>query len=530
MGQVVRRRGWAWLGLAIVVSFVARLPFLGLPMISDEGGYAYVARRWFNDTGHLYHDIWVSRPQGILFVYGMVDWVGGASVVSFRFAAWLACVATMIAVWRYARAWAGREIAIVSAIAFAVIASAPSLEGFTANAEVFMALPSALLATILLNQTRRGCRPRSLVLIGVLAGIATLLKPSGIVMLGVAIAFLWLEGRGTVRLAAKRSGYLLCGFVSALVPALIHGWIVGWDAFVFASVAYRLANQSSLTSSPLHHVVRLASLFRHSWWLLTAVLIPLLGRQRAIHGRMLAGLPAAVSRLANDLLRPSSLALRMRIGGIDPGGTLLRLWLLGCSAGIAMGGDWWSHYLLQAAAPIAIGLAVLTRDALLVLPSVRRLGVATAISLLLLVPYSIAGYTAPDDRSERIFHNTAYPNESAIASYVTATSNPEDRIYVAFNDAAIYYLADRPGSFPYLFNQELLAFANAETGLIAMLSGPNRPAIIIDSGMPAPFADEGAAFWTAVHETYEVEATVGGATVYRSLSRGKHPGRLSPEV
>jgi hypothetical protein len=142
---------------------------------------------------------------------------------------------------------------------------------------------------------------------------------------------------------------------------------------------------------------------------------------------------------------------------------------------------------------------------------------AGTIALLLIVPYSIVGLSAPADRSVRIFHNTAYPHETEIAAYVAATTVPDDRIFVAFNDAAIYYLSGRVGAYPYLFNQELLAFPTAESDLIFMVSGPDRPEVIVATGMPSPFADGGAAFWQAVGGYFRVEATVGPAVIYRAI-------------
>lgn len=486
-------------------------------MVSDEGGYAYVARRWLNGSGHLYHDIWVSRPQGILVVFGAVDFLFGSSIHSFRLAAWLASAATMIVVWRYGRDWASRGIGILSALMFVLISAAPSIEGFTANAEVFMALPSAMTAWILLQEQRFGWRRRGLFIAGLLIGIALLLKPSGVVMLPVALVFIALEGRSDVATIARRSAIVLTGFGAALAPAVIHGWIVGWDAFVFATVAYRVASQSSLTASPWHHVTHLGAFLWHSWWLLLAVAIPFLGRRRAVHARMLAGVPDGFRDLFKQAVHPASIARRMRGGGVDPGGTLLRLWLLGCVAGIAMGGDWWSHYLQQAAAPIAVGLAVLLRDAAPDIAPFRRLALSGATAALLLVPYSVIGLSAPETRSETIFHNSAYPVELEVGIYIQQHTAPDDRIFVAFNSAAIYYLADRASAYPYLFNQELLAIPAAATDLVALVSSPGRPEIVVDSSMPGPFEDGGEAFWRAVRAHYTVETVIGEVIVYRAV-------------
>jgi 4-amino-4-deoxy-L-arabinose transferase-like glycosyltransferase len=499
-------------------------------MISDEGGYAYVANRWWNDTGHLYHDVWVSRPQGILVIYGAVDALLGSSVVSYRFVAWLATVVTMLMVWRYARDWAGHGTAIIAALSFAAISAAPSLEGFTANAEVFMAVPSALAAWILLDEQRHGWRPRRLLWVGGLSGIATLLKPSGLVMLGVAIAFIVLEGKARGGVSARRIGIVGIGFAAAIAPALIHGWIVGWDAFVFASVAYRAASQNTLTNGPLHHLKHLAMLLLHSWWLWLAILVPFWGRLRAVQSRQITGMPASIWARTGHALRPRSIAAWIGKRGDDPGGTLLRLWLLGCLAGIAMGGDWWSHYLLQAAAPVAIGLAVLVRDWATAAPPVRQVAYGSTVTLLLLAPYTLLALSPPHTHSETIFDNSTYPIEEQVGAYVGENTLPSDRIYVAFNTAAIYYLSDRMSSYPYLFNQELLAFPNAEADLIAMVTGYARPEIVVRTTMSCPFEDDGAAFWQAVRENYRIETVIDGVVIYRAIYRAIAPEGLSPEV
>src|SRR5687768_13129231 len=88
--------GRRWLIAAVVLSLLLRVPFLGVPMISDEGGYAYVADRWLDGEGRLYHDVWVSRPQGIVVVYGLILQAPGSSIAGLRLGAWLASVLTLV--------------------------------------------------------------------------------------------------------------------------------------------------------------------------------------------------------------------------------------------------------------------------------------------------------------------------------------------------------------------------------------------------------------------------------------------------
>jgi hypothetical protein len=182
-----------------------------------------------------------------------------------------------------------------------------------------------------------------------------------------------------------------------------------------------------------------------------------------------------------------------------------------------MGGDWWAHYLIQIAGPLAIGLAIFVRDAAPAVTPYRRLAFGAMALLLLCVPYRVVALGEPNAMSLALFHNTGYPYEETVARYLREQTPPETPIYVAFNDAAIYYLADRPSTYRYFFNQELLAFPTAESDLIAMLSSPNRPEYVVKTGMPAPFPDEGRAFWAAVDRHYREQALIGPITVYRAI-------------
>ena len=58
------------LGVAAIalLAVLVRLRFLDTPLSVDEGGYAAVTRFWGGGS-HLYRDVWVDRPQGLLLLY-----------------------------------------------------------------------------------------------------------------------------------------------------------------------------------------------------------------------------------------------------------------------------------------------------------------------------------------------------------------------------------------------------------------------------------------------------------------------------
>jgi 4-amino-4-deoxy-L-arabinose transferase-like glycosyltransferase len=513
----VRARGAAagWLVLVVVISLVLRWPFFGVPLNADEGGYAYVAERWLDGRGELYDDLWISRPQGIFFTYGVIFRTLGTSVEAIHAGAWMAGLATTLFVWLFARDWLGRRAALAAALLFTLIHGSPYLEGYTANAEVFMALPAAAGAWLLLRWARRGGGAGWLVAVGALAALAALLKPSGVVMLPVAVAFVWLLGGASRREAIAQSGWLGVGFALGLAPALVHGWLTGWHDFVYASVTYRLEFQSSATVSSAHHWERLLRLIRHCRALLAAVGF-------LVGVRWVAGLswpqpaPWLVPRVSGVVAQPLILDRTAARTEGEVGGLLLRLWLVGCFAGIAMGGDWWYHYLIQLTAPLAIWLVATLRDLNGLLDRSRRWAVTLAVVALLIGQYWVGALGDPDRISSWLYHRRESVAADEVAAYLRAHTPPEAPVYVAFSEPAISYLADRPSPYRHLYPQELGALADAQADLIAMVESPSRPLYIVDTGRRAPFPDGGRSFWTAVATRYHLEATIGGLGIYRA--------------
>ncbi len=488
-------------------------------MIADEGGYAFATRGWLNGTGTLYHDLWISRPQGIFVLYGLVFETLGTDAAALRLAAAIAAAATAVVVWLFTRRWAGGRAANLAAIIFAVISASPYHEGFTANAEIFMALPAALAALVLLQSARGGWSILGLLLAGMLIGIATLLKPSGIVMLPVAWAFIYLDVERPRRAQFRRSAAVLAGVSLAAIPSLIHGWLIGWDDFLYATITYRLTSQSSATVGFDHHIWAFLGMIARSWAYLTLIGVVLLVRhRRAVRiwlrrrrwRRRLApsaqlGLTASGPGTFFQLARPD-----------DDAGFLLRLWFLGCGIGLGIGGDWWTHYLLQAAAPFAIWLGVTLPATLRRLRRGDQVVLTITTVALLLAPFWVIGLGSGNAIADELFDHPGYPVQDEVAAYVRAHTEPGETIYVAFDQAALYYLADRPPAYRHLYDQELRAVPDAYSDIIALIHSPERPVYIVGTRQPGPFPDDSRTFWREVGLFYEVETMVAGVPIYRA--------------
>ena len=506
-------------------------------MISDEGGYAQVTRRWLDDGGRLYHDLWISRPQGIFFAYAAIMETLGTSVVAIRLGAALVAALTLVFVWLFARAWAGERVATVAAFLFAVLAASPTIEGYTANAEVFMALPVAAGAWLLLRAIglpEGRARRWHLGAVGGCAALALLLKPSGLVLLPMAVAFLWLRAPAGPRASAARLWPVLAGFAAILAPALIHGWYLGWHEYIFAAVTYRLSYQSTTTASFAHQMEALRELLRRAETELWVVGIALAVRYRVRLAEVLNPKGARTrsrQRLSDSTVvglvtPPTVLAMgaETRFAGRNEAGSLLLgLWLLGAVAGVAVGGDWWFHYLIQIAAPLALWLAALLVGAWPELGKWWRRGLAVIVIAGLLGPYWVIGYRDVNRMSLAILDQPGYPAQVAVSRYVREHAPREATIFVAFDQPAIYYLADRPAAYRYLYDQELQGIPGSYDDLIAVVSADDRPYYVIGTRERAPYPDKGIAFWNAVSDHYVLETMVHGVPIYRAAEFPKPP-------
>lgn len=503
-----------WLLVAMLLGLALRIPFFNIPMIHDEGGYAYATRGWLDGSGHLYDDLWISRPQGIFVLYAAVFKTLGDSVWALRFTAWIFAAGTVVAIWLLGRRWTTPRVANISAIVGSIVLALPTMEGFTANAEIFMGLPLAFAAFWLVRQAQVRWSTYQLVGAGVLIGIGTLLKPSGIAMLLTALAFILLAGEGSRRDRFRMSGWLVAGVTVVGVAALIHGWFLGWHDFIYATVTYRLTLQSSATVSMVHHAYRFVSTLWTTNALGSLILVILIFRL-LVPVRTPSPIPLWRTRWAQWAhVLP---ALRHQSAG-DPrerAGLMIRLWAIGAVLGIAMGGDWWSHYLIQIAPPLALWLASnMERLAVAFAGWRRRLFLAITCGLLLL-PYAII-IDGTDGMLRQLYGHPGYPAQAAVARYIQEHTNPDDTIYVAFDQAAIYYLADRKPAYRHLYDQELQALPNSYAEIIAIIQGDHRPLYIVSTLHPGPFPDDSRAFWREVGQYYDIETTIDGVPIYRA--------------
>ena len=395
--------------LLVGISVVIRIPFFNVPMITDEGGYAYVAHYWSHDY-QLYRDIPFDRPQGIFLLYKLIFLLIGGSTSAIRLGAALYNAMTVLALYVFATKVFPFKVAGVIAAIYAVLSACPSIEGFTANSELFAVLPLVAAAHFAWREKWLES--------GLFAGLAFFLKPIG--LSGLLLTLLWaIVRRSGIKMILKP----IVGFAVFPAVSLMHGFSVGIRAFWDSFVGQKILTDSGFSIGLGQQII---TFLKSSY-----VLLPLLA------------LPLFLSLIGVIKAEP-----KVRVFGL--------LWLLSTFSGMAIGGNWFSHYYIQALPPLAFmgGFGLFEMLRLKRRSLIYLLGVSSAAFFLVReVPY---WFLSPPEVSFRLYQRIPYLYSKEISEYIQKESVSTDPIYVAFYQADIYYLSKRRATVPQLYRYQFV--------------------------------------------------------------------------
>ena len=434
-------------------SVLIRIPFLAVPLTNDEGGYAYVAH-FMSPHYQLYRDIPFYRPQAIFYLYRLIL-VFGTRVEAFRLFAALYNAATVGAMFILARMVSSRRTAVAVAVMFSLFSAAPSMEGFTANAEIFAQLPIVLAAILTWRQRWAWA--------GIMAASAVLLKPSGVSALVLAVSWAFVTG------ASLRGAARTCiAFTLGLLPSVLHGAWIGWQYYLDSMFRYRANYATGGSFGFRTQLVRLT-----------------LG---VVHTAPSWGIPASLAAVG-----ASGKSDRARLFGL--------LWLGASAAGMAMGGFWYWHYFIQAVPPLAllagIGLPALARGR-----SRWFWSVPIAVSIVLFSREVALWTSSRNAISWQVFGKPAYLLSDDIVAIIDSNTMASDSIFVAFGEAQIYYLARRKASFPHMYYADFYYSEELFDGAVNSIRR-GQPAVVVVAQPPPPQRMSWETFMELLSSRYE---------------------------
>jgi hypothetical protein len=478
--------------LVAVVATAARLPFVGRPLSSDEGGFLLVAGQW-SPGRSLYGNYWVDRPPLLIAFFGLADRLGGAVALRLLGAA-MAAVAVLLAarVGRLVAVRVGaldpRPAVLVAALTTGVFLASPLLGSFEVDGEL-VAVPLVLLGLVLLlegERTTRGRRLLALAAAGAVGAAAALVKQNEVDVLLAAVPLLVVAGHRT---GVRR---VVADLAAVGVGAL------GLTALVVLAADLRGTEPGALWDAVVTFRLRAGEVIRASASSATGE------RFRRV---LLAGVTSGA------VLLPVVVVLGARRWRRGPAAPVLwtALALVGWEAfTVAAGGSYWLHYLVA----LVPGLVLCGS---LAAASPGRLRIAAAAAL------GYAGLVAAVALAVVLAHPVGESKDGGVDTWLAAHARPGDTAVVAFGHPDILESTGMSSPYPGLWSLPVRVRDPRLADLATVLAGPDRPTWVVTMRGPGSTSLGGwgidpARAQTQLDTHYRSVAEVDGHLVY--LARG----------
>jgi 4-amino-4-deoxy-L-arabinose transferase-like glycosyltransferase len=464
----------------VVAATLLRARFLTAPLTVDEGGYLAVARAWGRGS-HLYDEVWVDRPQGLLVLYRSLHAVGIGTPLGVRLAGLVACIVAALACGHIAARLVGERARLVTGLVVAVVASLPHIEGHTANAELLSASLGAASLALCLEACHRAIgRSRWLLAAGVVGGAALTVKQSAFDALGAAFVAVVLVGlAGTTRRQRVRAGGLLA--MGAALPiglCAVHGALTGWQRWWYAVAGYRLTQRSAFVDARFD---RIGTVWSDLW------------------PAAAAGVVVVAAGAVLGLTSPSRRRAML----------VLCAWCVVAMAAFVLGGQFFRHYWTILVLPMATAAGA-------VIGSVRVHAVRLVLLVAVLVGpvlVTVSALSLPrDEIGPRLHDDVRLVQSELVAQWFAAEARPGDELYVMCVSAAVYGNADIDPPYPYLWWDGVQQISGAIDQLVEMLRADGRPRFLAVFQSPAS-CDASGRVDAMVRAQYVRRAVVDGVAI-----------------
>lgn len=473
---------------AAVAVVVLRLLFLGHPASPDEAGFLVVGSQWHSGGTSLYGNYWVDRPPLLIGIYQLASMLGGLPAL--RILGCLAAALTVLGSATAAGSIAGRRAAGWTAVVAAALLATPTLGTIAVNGELlaspFLAWSIAATVAALRAGTRRG----GLLAIGAGASAmaAVLIKQNladAFVFGLVTVVLAWHWGEITRRRGAR----------------ILLGAIGG--ATVTAGV---VALMTSLHGTSLRGVFEATYPFRIEAGRVMAAG----GRQHATSRLMGLLVACAISGMAILIVAGAWGAAARRLRGAVSWGLIATIVFAAVS--VAIGANYWRHYLIELVVPIAIVIGVLVaRNQPLLRPIVVTVAVVSAASWAIWLGFS------------------GSPTGSPLGRTIAASAAPSDTIVVAYGHADVVESSGLSSPYRYLWSLPVKTLDPRLQELDRVLSGSQAPTWFVTWNRVHSWGLDSATVEAVVRRDYRPIDRICGHTVY--LRKGvTRPALRTPTV
>ncbi len=429
------------------VLFLLRKNQISIPLISDEGEYAYEARL-LTQGGLPYQDAYNQKPPLVFFLYRLAYGFSqnplAPRVLDFIFA----CLTMVFLFLLTPETWSLAS-RLASPAVFAVISSTPLADLFSANCEMFLVLFNAASIWTLVKFWKS---PRHLFwafLSGLFCGLAFMTKQTVFwFILGLIPFFIWTYQRPK---ALKQTGLFGAGVLLPPLAFVFYFWIRG-DLRPFMAEAF--LNNGRYIGIISH--LGMGAIFQHVvlWWggwYGKKVILP----DWPIWGLCFYALSV------------------LQINEENRFGVLATLWLGTSFMGAMTGLFLFPHYFFTVYPPLSIlaaqGVQCLKEKYQL---SSRSLGFLILTACL--YPIFIQSRAYFEESPLELSKTLLYPNplfeSKLIAQEIQEQTSPEEKIYVFGSEPEIYIYSERKAATPYITSYPLTLFPKDKAQISEELS------------------------------------------------------------
>jgi hypothetical protein len=456
------------------VAVLCRLPFLGMAAGQDEAGFLLVAKQWRAGGASLYGNYWVDRPPLLIGVYQLGSMFGGLPAL--RLIGCVAVALTVLGSALAARQLAGRAASPWAAVTAAALSATPLLGSLQINGELlaspFIALGITAVVTALRSTDQRP--PMTMAALAGAAGAAAMLVKQNFAEVAVFAVVAYV-------VAWRRHEQPTQWLVRLVVCSLAGG-----VAVVVFTAAWAQSKGTSLSG-----VFYALYPFRvHAGQVMAA------GSQYALDRLQNLLEVAAVSGLAPLLVL---VAVRAR-----PDRKVRACWhallvtIAFGTASVLLGGNYWTHYLLELVSPIAVAVGVMAarKQQALVRGGVALVALSAALAwaIALTVPQGSVGTT--------------------VGRAIGSAAHPNDTIVTAYGHADVVETSGLASPYPYLWSLPVKTLDPQLTDLDHVLSGRARPTWLVSWDDISSWGLTSGHATVAVARHYHQVAMICGRTIY----------------
>lgn len=519
IGNGVFRREVVIFTSFLLLVFLLRLPYLRIPFENDSGAYAYHARlilEGFPLYG-VHHP--AHHMPAAYYLYALAFALFGQSpfAVKLFLVGWLAI--TVYLIYRLGVRVAGRATGLLAALFAAILFAHVGISAQSSRRELFVALPQVA-AVLILFYSLSGRRRRRLFFVGLFSAGAFLLKATYLSPLALAFVALasdlWAERREprAWRTFLLRGCWIAAGFIAAIIPVVLYFAGQGLlDRFLMVFTIgrrYLSVRQHPFLTGPQYIVLYpLAVLALNNALMLILALTAFLFiawkairrlRQRQERGgRFWMGYIALWFILVLITTNVSRSFLHHYYLVLIPSFSLLVAWLLRRIYDdlLHTGGRYRPH-LATAVLGAAVGL-------ILLLSAISNFRVYQHY-----LQYATGAATYREFLLEGLPDDAGVVAEemSDVADYVSANSEPDDRLYYWGNFMELYWLAERQSVIDMIWPRTVTVGGPRERIFQADYIVVGTYTIVGLEPMPEWLVQ-------GLDEYYELEAVIHGRQIYR---------------